>query len=54
MDYYIHYKVWNEITYAFPNLNRATVEVWEWMTYFVHTLLGMRLLIRAGIKIKSI
>ena len=22
-------KVWNEITYPFPNFNRATIEVWE-------------------------
>ena len=26
---YIHYKLWNEITYPFPNLNGAAVEVWE-------------------------
>ena len=24
---YIHYKVWDEITYPFLNFNRATVEV---------------------------
>ena len=23
-------KVWDEITYSFPNLNGCTVEVWEW------------------------
>ena len=23
---YIHYKVWNEITYAFPNFNGATMD----------------------------
>ena len=26
---YIHYKVWDEITYPFPNINGTTVEVWE-------------------------
>ena len=26
---HIHYKVWNEITYPFPNFNGTTVEVWE-------------------------
>ena len=25
INYYIHYKVWNEVTYQFPNINRATV-----------------------------
>ena len=29
---YIHYNVWDEITYSFPNFNGATVEVWEWMS----------------------
>ena len=24
-------KVWDEITYPFPNFNGATVEVWEWI-----------------------
>ena len=24
---YIHYKVWDEITYPFPNVNSCTVEV---------------------------
>ena len=25
-------KVWDEITYAFPNFNGATIEVWEWIS----------------------
>ena len=25
---YTHYKVWDEITYSFPNFNGFTVEVW--------------------------
>ena len=28
MDH-IHYKVWDEITYPFPNFNGATVEIWN-------------------------
>ena len=32
---YILYKVWHDITYPFPNFNRATVEVWEWMINFI-------------------
>ena len=28
-------KVWDEIIYPFPNFNGATVEVWEWIIYFI-------------------
>ena len=31
----IHYKVCDEITYLFINLNGATVEVWEWTSNFI-------------------
>ena len=34
MSNYNHYKVQDEITYPFPNFNGATVEVWEWISYF--------------------
>ena len=27
-------KVWDEITYTFPNINGSTVEVWEWISEF--------------------
>ena len=30
----IHYKMWGEIPYPFPNFNGATVEVWEWIRHF--------------------
>ena len=26
-------KIWDEITYSFPNFNGSTVEVWEWISY---------------------
>ena len=32
---HIHYKVWDKITYLFPNFNGCTVEVWEWMRNFM-------------------
>ena len=32
---YIYYKVWGGITNSFPNLNGATVEVWEWISKFI-------------------
>ena len=28
-------KLWDEITYPFPNFNAATVEVWEWICNFI-------------------
>ena len=28
-------KVWDEITYPFPNFNGAAVEVWEWINNFI-------------------
>ena len=28
-------KVWDEITYPFPNFNAFTVEVWEWVSNFL-------------------
>ena len=48
---YVHYKVWDAITYLFPNFNSATVEVWAWISNFSHTVLDMWLLIHAGIKV---
>ena len=32
---YIHYKVWDEITYPFPNFNGAVVEGWKWISNFI-------------------
>ena len=32
---YIHYKVWNEITYPFSNFNGVTVEVCKWISNFI-------------------
>ena len=32
---HIHYKMWDEITYPFPNFNSCTVEVWEWISNFI-------------------
>ena len=28
-------KVWDEITYPFPNFNRSTIEVFEWISNFI-------------------
>ena len=28
-------KVWDKITYPFPNLNGSTVEVWEWLSNWI-------------------
>ena len=32
---YIHYKVWERITYPFPNFNVMTTEAWEWINNFM-------------------
>ena len=37
---YIYYKVWDKITYPFPNFNCAAVEVWEWMSNFISHFIG--------------
>ena len=29
------YKLWDELTYLFPNFNGAAVEVWEWISNFI-------------------
>ena len=31
--------VWDEITYPFPNFNGGTVEVCDWMIYFISHLI---------------
>ena len=51
MSNYIHYKVWYEITYPSSNFKVAAIEVWEWIDNFIAHLLGMWLLIHAGIKV---
>ena len=35
----IHYEVWDEITYPFPNFNGCSVEVWEWISNFIPHLI---------------
>ena len=32
---YIDCKVWDEITYPFPNFNDEAVEIWEWISNFI-------------------
>ena len=48
-------KVWDEITYPFPNYNGSTVEVWEWISNFIpHFILDVityRILIHTRIKV---
>ena len=41
MSIFIGYNVWDEIAYPFPNFNGSTVEVWEMISNFTHTLLGV-------------
>ena len=39
---HIHSKMCGEITYPFPNLDGATVDVWEWISNFIPPFTGMR------------
>ena len=36
--------MWDEITPPFPNFNRCTIEVWEWINDFIPHLIGGKLL----------
>ena len=47
---YIYHEVWDDITYPFQNFGGVAIEVRDWMKKS-HTLLGIWLLIHAGIKI---
>ena len=40
ISYHIHHKMWNEITYPFPNFNGATIELWEWVNNFIPHFTG--------------
>ena len=37
---HIHYKMWDEITYPFPNFNSSGIGVWEWMNNFIPHVTG--------------
>ena len=32
-------KVWDEITYTFPNFNGSAVEMWEWISNFIRNII---------------
>ena len=51
MSRYNHYMVWDGDTYPFPNFSDVVVEVWKWKSNLSHTLLGVSLLIHAGINV---
>ena len=36
----IHYQMWDENTYSFPNFSGWTVEVWEWISNFIPHFIG--------------
>ena len=52
---HMHSKVWDEITYPFPNLNSCTIEVWERISNFTpHNIMDVITypMIQAGIEVK--
>ena len=52
---YIHYNVWDEITYPFLNFNGATVEVYEWMSNFIPHFTGhVVILSMLGLKLNHV
>ena len=51
MDKYIHYKVWDEIRFRFPNFKGVAIEAWEWKVISTRNLLCMWLHIHARIKV---
>ena len=40
VNYYMHDKLCNGITYLFPNFNGADAEVWEWMNNLISHFAG--------------
>ena len=44
-------KMWDgiEIAYQSPNFNGCTIEIWQWISYFISHLLGIWLFIDFGI-----
>ena len=51
---YVHYNVWNKISYAFSNFNVCTIEVWEWTkNYWLFTSpsASMMFLILSGLQL---
>ena len=49
---YIHYEVWDEMSYSFPIFHGCTVYVGKWLSKFTHTLKGKWLFTYTGIKVK--
>ena len=45
-------KVWDKITYRFPNLNDSTVEIWKWISNFIPHFIMISSFIPGGIKVK--
>ena len=52
MNDYIHYKLWDEITYPFPNFNGTNVVVCEWTSNLIPHM-GIWLLIHAGTSLQN-
>ena len=40
MSKYTHYKVWDEITYQFPNFIGCNIEVWGWISNLIQHFTG--------------
>ena len=51
MRYHMSNKVWDKLTYPFPNFNDGIFDVWEWISNLTITLWCMWLLIHDMIKV---
>ena len=49
---YIHWNMWDEITYPFPNFNGVTVEVWEWISNVIPHFTRHVIFIHVEIEVK--
>ena len=38
--YYIYHKVWDRISYPFPDFNGAAIAVWKWMSNLIPHFTG--------------
>ena len=49
-----HYKMWDEITYPFPNFNGAIIEVWEWVINSIPLYCACDYLSMLGLKLINV
>ena len=51
IDNHSHLKLWDQITYPFPNFSISAIDDWVWLSYFTLHFTAMWFLIHSGIKV---